>query len=102
MCSFGTVHVYVKRNFGEHGFALNGGWTGRAVKWLRAEGFGTRPTGQKPREGGQATGQAAAAAARLGAPPSIVGGATLGDAVKRSAAQIADESPTTASTVSKM
>ena len=31
---------YLRRDFGDHGFGLEGGWTGACVKWLRASGFG--------------------------------------------------------------
>lgn len=36
-------HMYVRRNLGEHGFALGDSpsdWTAKCVKWLRASGFG--------------------------------------------------------------
>ena len=31
---------YLKRDFGDHGFGLEGGWTDSCVKWLKANGFG--------------------------------------------------------------
>ena len=31
---------YLRRDFGDHGFGLEGGWTEACVKWLRAGGFG--------------------------------------------------------------
>eukprot|EP00966_Prymnesium_polylepis_P171822 3973771-Prymnesium_polylepis.1 len=37
----GVPHVYIRRNMGDHGFVLSGGWTQRCVKWLRLNGFGT-------------------------------------------------------------
>ena len=33
---------YLRRDFGDHGFGLEGGWTEACVKWLRARGFGRR------------------------------------------------------------
>ena len=31
---------YLRRDFGDHGFGLEGGWTDACVEWLRASGFG--------------------------------------------------------------
>ena len=31
---------YLRRDFGDHGFGLEGGWVDSCVKWLRASGFG--------------------------------------------------------------
>eukprot|EP00928_Gymnodinium_smaydae_P011552 TRINITY_DN14249_c0_g2_i1.p1 TRINITY_DN14249_c0_g2~~TRINITY_DN14249_c0_g2_i1.p1 ORF type:complete len:371 (+),score=56.62 TRINITY_DN14249_c0_g2_i1:82-1194(+) len=36
----GKPCTYVRRNFGEHGFALNDGWTRQCIKWLQSRGFG--------------------------------------------------------------
>lgn len=36
---------YLKRDFGPHGFGLEGGWTGAAVAWLRSQGFGVPSKG---------------------------------------------------------
>jgi len=33
-------HHYLRRNFGNHGFALSGGWTRQCIKWLEEQGFG--------------------------------------------------------------
>ena len=41
---------YLRRDFGDHGFGLEGGWTEACVKWLRARGFGTRLPSDKGRK----------------------------------------------------
>jgi acetyl esterase/lipase len=33
---------YLRRDFGAHGFGLEGGWTKPCVKWLQEQGFGSR------------------------------------------------------------
>lgn len=33
-------HHYLRRNFGDHGFGLSGGWAPRCAKWLKSAGFG--------------------------------------------------------------
>lgn len=35
-------HRYLKRDFGPHGFGLEGGWTKAAVRWLQLRGVGAR------------------------------------------------------------
>lgn len=34
-------HVYVRRNFGDHGFGADGGWMTSCSSWLQRRGFGT-------------------------------------------------------------
>jgi len=36
----GVQHTYLRRDFGDHGFGLDAGWTGRCIAWLRTQGFG--------------------------------------------------------------
>lgn len=33
---------YVRRDFGDHGFGLNGGWTNGCITWLKKAGFGKK------------------------------------------------------------
>lgn len=33
-------YKYLRRNFGAHGFGLEGGWTDKCIQWLQAEVFG--------------------------------------------------------------
>jgi acetyl esterase/lipase len=35
-------HVYLRQDFGAHGFGLAGGWTPRCIRWLRKLGFGAK------------------------------------------------------------
>ena len=99
-------HVYVRRNFGEHGFALNGGWSDRAIKWLRSEGFGGRTKGRR-NDNSEAAASASAAdsdgVATCCQPclaPRVAGGSTPAAVAERAAEITAEVSPTTASTVS--
>lgn len=34
-------HLYMRGNFGQHGFGLEGKWTAPCIAWLRKRGFGT-------------------------------------------------------------
>lgn len=34
-------YVYLRRNFGAHGFGLEGGWMDKCIPWLQAAGFGS-------------------------------------------------------------
>jgi len=43
-------HVYNHRDLGEHGFALNGGWTDRCIKWLNKQGLGNTASKKRQRE----------------------------------------------------
>ena len=43
----GVPLLYLRRDYGEHGFQLGGGWTDRCVRWLRALGFGAKPARKK-------------------------------------------------------
>lgn len=36
----GIPHTYLRRNFGDHGFGVGGGWASRCIKWLKEAGFG--------------------------------------------------------------
>uniref|UniRef100_A0A7S1S3V0 Alpha/beta hydrolase fold-3 domain-containing protein n=1 Tax=Alexandrium catenella TaxID=2925 RepID=A0A7S1S3V0_ALECA len=36
-------YVYMRRDFGPHGFGLEGGWTGKCLGWLLQRGFGAAP-----------------------------------------------------------
>lgn len=40
----GIPYVYIRRNMGNHGFVLDGDWTGKCIKWLRRQGFGAVET----------------------------------------------------------
>lgn len=45
-------HAYLRRNFGEHGFGMSGGWTARCVRWLSKLGYGrivVPPRAPRPR-----------------------------------------------------
>ena len=95
-------HVYVRRNFGEHGFALNGGWSDRAIKWLRSEGFGGQKKGRRNDNEAAASASAAGVATccRPSLAPRVAGGSTPAVVAERAAENAAEVSPTTASTVS--
>jgi len=36
----GVLYTYMRRDFGAHGFGVEGGWMDKCVPWLQARGFG--------------------------------------------------------------